>query len=35
MSSSLRVTLFIIDELLVCRYDPQVGLWPTYSEPIN
>jgi hypothetical protein len=22
------VTLFDSDELLVCRYDPQVGLWP-------
>jgi hypothetical protein len=26
--SWLRVTLFDFDELLVCRYDPQVGLWP-------
>jgi hypothetical protein len=22
------VTLFDFDELLVCRYDPQLGMWP-------
>jgi hypothetical protein len=26
--SWLCVTLIDFDELLVCRYDPQVGLWP-------
>jgi hypothetical protein len=30
------VTLFDIDELIACRYDPQVGMWPNlFKNPSN